>query len=273
MSGEKATAVVDMANAVAAIVKEVPVYQDAVQPVAQEVGKSLKTVGQTVNVLLSPLRAVIWGFDQIEDFLREKVGNKLSAVPPEDIVTPKASVAVPTIQALQYLGTEPDLADMFANLLATAMTKNVAQNAHPSFVEIIKSLNSDEAKIINYLANAQGVWEYPVLGIQLRAEGQTGYQTYMNPVSAIGVDARCEHPGDIDRYLNNLSRLGLLEVEKNTNLVDDKMYAPLRELDFVKSELGKEIVFGDKSLTLVEKKGLFRITSFGICFLEVCSRH
>lgn len=272
MSDEKATAVVDVANAVAAIIKEVPVYQDAVQPVAQEVGKSLKTVGQTVNALLSPLRAVIWGFERIEDFLREKVGNKLSALPPEDIVMPKASVAVPTIQALQYLGSEPDLADMFANLLATAMTKNVANNAHPSFVEIIKSLNSDEAKIIKYLANVQGGWEYPVLGIRMWSESVPGYQTYMNPVSAIGVDAGCEHPGKIDRYLDNLSRLGLVVIDNSTTLIQDEAYAPIRELDFVKSELGREIVIGGKSVTLIEKKGIFRITSFGICFLEACSR-
>jgi hypothetical protein len=50
----KSSNVADIANAVAAVAKEVPIYQDALQPAAQEVGKALGTVAKLVNVALAP---------------------------------------------------------------------------------------------------------------------------------------------------------------------------------------------------------------------------
>ncbi len=50
-------------SAAADLAKAVPVYEDAIQPVAKEAGKALGTIGQVVNVALAPLRGMIWGWD------------------------------------------------------------------------------------------------------------------------------------------------------------------------------------------------------------------
>lgn len=56
-------------EAVKGIVEAVPVYEDLAQPAAQELGRGLLTIAKTVNVLLAPLKVVVWGYEQFEDFL------------------------------------------------------------------------------------------------------------------------------------------------------------------------------------------------------------
>ena len=149
----KAGQVTEIANAVAAVVKEVPVYQDAIQPAAQELGKALGTVAKLVNIALAPVSGLVWGYEQIREFTATKVAEKLKGVPEEEIITPKPNVAGPAIEALRYTGHEESLSEMYANLLATAMTKDKASLAHPAFVEIIRQLTPDEAKILALFNN------------------------------------------------------------------------------------------------------------------------
>ena len=134
-------------EAVTGLVKAVPIYEDMVQPVAKQLGKSLETVGKAINVALAPVGILVWGYDKCQDFIQTKVADRLKDVPPEDIITPKPNIAGPAIEALRYTGHEESLSDMYANLLASAMDKSTADGAHPAFVEIIKQLTPDEAKI------------------------------------------------------------------------------------------------------------------------------
>ena len=129
-----------------------PVYQDAVQPAAKEIGKGLQVVAKAVNAALIPVEGLIWGVEQIRDFVRDRVAKKLEAIPPEDIQQPKAHIAVPAIDALRYTGTEDGLSELYANLLATSMDKATAYRAHPGFVDMIKNMCPDEARIMRFFA-------------------------------------------------------------------------------------------------------------------------
>jgi hypothetical protein len=59
----------DVVDAVTGVAKAVPVYQDVVQPAAQEIGKALQTVAKTVHVVLAPVSALVWGYDQVKEFV------------------------------------------------------------------------------------------------------------------------------------------------------------------------------------------------------------
>lgn len=138
----------DVVDAVTGVAKAVPIYQDVLQPAAQEVGKALQTVAKSVHIELAPVSALVWGYDQIKDFVSSKVAERLKNVPPENIVSPKPNIAGPALESLRYTGHEETLSDLYANLLAAAMDKATAEGAHPAFVEIINQLTPDEAKII-----------------------------------------------------------------------------------------------------------------------------
>jgi len=65
----------------------------------------------------------------------------------EKIVTPDPSIAGSIIEALKLTVEKESLRELYSNLLAKSMNIDTAQNAHPAFVEILKQLTSDEAKI------------------------------------------------------------------------------------------------------------------------------
>lgn len=209
-------------NAVSGLVEKVPVYQDAVQPLAKEVGKALGTVGRTVNAALLPIRGLVWGMEQIEDFVQSKITKKLQGTPPENIQTPDLSIAGPAIESLRFTGHKEDLAEMYANLLATSMDKSTAKNAHPGFVEIIRSLSGDEARILSYLI---GVNDAPVVDLRsVNNKVGEGWDVLQYYVSTIGVDAGCEHEELMGSYLKNLERLGLVDIPKDQYIQGEGVY-------------------------------------------------
>ncbi|MEJ7740447.1 MAG: hypothetical protein WKF97_23765 [Chitinophagaceae bacterium] len=64
-------------DAATGLVKAIPVYQDAIQPSAKQIGKSLETVAKLVNIALAPIKAVVWGYEQIEQFITNRVAENL----------------------------------------------------------------------------------------------------------------------------------------------------------------------------------------------------
>lgn len=260
-SGGNINATID---AVTGLVKAVPVYQDAVQPAAKELGKSLETVARAVNVALLPLKGIVWSFEKIEKLFIPKVEERLKDVPPEDIITPKANVAGPALEALRYTGDEESLSDMYANLIATAMDKRIASGAHPAFVEIIKQLTPDEAKLLAFLL---GPDICPLVTLRAVRDSGGHRDVYVN-VSLFGEKAGLEYHDLTSVYLDNLCRLGLTHIPEGTTYSDDRAYAELEASPLVLSLKGEvEKAFNNKCELY---RGLVRTTALGKQFGKVC---
>lgn len=178
-------------------------YDDALKPIAKEAGKALGTVGKVVNLALSPIRGLVWSWEQIEEYVSEAVERKLKqrGVPKERIKTPDPDVAVPALEAMRY----SKLRENFANLLVTSMDVAVADNAHPAFVEILKQLTPDEAKLIGNLPSHRRYEPIVDLAYTLPERGQF---IIARNVSVLGEDAGCARPELTPRHLDNLCRLG-----------------------------------------------------------------
>jgi len=50
----------DIINATTGLVKAIPIYEDGLQPVTKQLGKSLETVGKAINVALLPVSLKIY---------------------------------------------------------------------------------------------------------------------------------------------------------------------------------------------------------------------
>jgi hypothetical protein len=121
------------------------------------------------NGSLGSCRGFGLGFDRIQEFVTSRVAEKLSGIPPENIVAPKPEVAGPSLEALRYAGHDETLRELFANLLATSMDSSTATNAHPGFVEILKNLSPDEALIMQFFTrNGQR----PMVIVDVRAHSK-----------------------------------------------------------------------------------------------------
>ena len=136
-------------NAVKGLVEAVPIYQDAIQPAAKEIGTALQTVAKSVHILLAPVAGLVWGYDKIKDFVTMRVAEKLKEVPPARLRSPEPSVAGPVLEALRYSGHTPELREMYATLLASAMDRNFDERVRVAFVEIIRQLEVTDAHILH----------------------------------------------------------------------------------------------------------------------------
>ena len=259
----------DVVDAVTGVAKAVPVYQDVVQPAAQEIGKGLQTVAKTVHVILAPVSALVWGYDQIKDFVSTKVAERLKNVPPENLVSPKPNVAGPALEALRYTGHESLLSDLYANLLAASMDSSTAEGAHPAFVEIIKQLTPDEAKLFALFAKDTPMplvsirWEF-----KPNQEGKTGGKDVLVHYSHLGNIADCQHPKMTPTYIDNLCRLGLAEVPTFYEYTYKGAYDDLENDPIIKAHKAS-IEANPEIQPVLEKKGL-RVTELGKQFARIC---
>jgi hypothetical protein len=251
-------------NAIVEIAKAVPVYQDAVQPAAREVGKGLQTVAKAVNMALTPLAILVWGYDQIRMFVEARVTEKLRDVPPERIVSPSPTIAGPVLEALRFAGHEPTLRELYANLLATSLDSSTALQAHPAFVEIIKSLSPDEARV---LAAFVGIEGHAIVDVQLHGLPNGGFEIVFENLSFVGEAADCEHSDLVPAYLNNLCRLGLLEIPPSQYFSDPALYERLERHPVVESLRASAAVQGR---TIECDPGAARLTPFGKQFCRAC---
>lgn len=259
----------DVAEAVKGIVEAVPVYQDVVQPAAREIGIALQTVAKTVHIALAPVSALVWGYDELREFVSTKVAGKLQGVPVERIVSPKPNVAGPALEALRYTGHEETLRDLYANLLAASMDSATAKGAHPAFVDIIRQLTPDEARLIGHLSGPAAFplldvrWEYKV-----QTETEQGGQTVFTNFSLLGEAAACEVPTLTPTYIDNICRLGLAAVPQFFRYTRQGYYKPLEQHPTVRGM--KEALEADERIKVrLERKGLV-VTPLGRQFCAVC---
>jgi Abortive infection alpha len=224
------------------------VYQDVLQPAAQETGKNLLVVAKAVGVAISPLKATVWGYEQASDYLKAQITAKLAHKPASEIRTPDPVVAGPVVMGMAFASEAPHLREMYANLLATAMHVPSASKAHPSFAAAIQQLSPEEAVILKKISELNG----------------SPFIAFKGPLSPEPVDRPtcvklqwrkfCEQCGITDAviadaYRNNLIRMGILI--ENYELMMAGIY--------------------EASKPLAEGKAM-KLTDYGKLFLEICVR-
>ena len=241
--------------------KQVPVkaiYEDVAHPALSVVGKALQGV---TRMALSPISAMVWGFDKIASYLDVAIPEYFARknVPSEKIKSPDPSIAVPTVVALTYNSHKTELRDMFTNLLGASMNSDVVDE-HPAFVEIIKQLSSDECKMLRELFAEQRL---PIIKPRVKIDNDGEYDVvpYFGDVC---YKVNCAYPEKFPEYLDNLQRLGLVDIEKDRAFTNDSIYENLKKhpnYPKIKLSVGQSIV---------ENKSIYSITEFGKKFCSIC---
>jgi len=220
---DKSHQIRDAADAVKGLVEAVPVYQDVLQPAAKEIGKGLATVAKTIHVVLAPVAGLVWGYEKMSDYLSEALSKRLKDVPPERIVTPQLTIAGPALDAMRYAGPDPELRELYANILARAMDAKTAHQAHPAFVEILKQITPDEARILRLVAEHD---TFPLVSVR-SAQSDGSYVWILHHFGLLGEQAGCAVPGLAGTYLDNLSRLGIVVIDEDRRDAAPNAYDPL----------------------------------------------
>lgn len=156
--------------------------------------------------------------------LDQMVTEKLKNIPSDCIVPPTARITVPTIQKAS-ITEEPEIRELYANLLTNSMNAIVKNGVHPGFVEIINQLSPDEAKILRYFSAHQAI---PTVSLRAENEKHEGVDVFKN-FTDIGEKCGCEERYALNKYFDNLIRLGLVgSAESMSSLTDKTRYEPLK---------------------------------------------
>lgn len=176
---------------------------------------------------------------------------------------------VPALQALQYTGHQENLRELYANLLATSLDAETSEQAHPAFVDMIKNMSPDEARIMRLFSVRQ---IFPVIDVHVFPKDHQGYVLAKRSYSWVGKEAGCDFPHLTPNYLDNLARLGLIESPGaygigSPTLAAPNTYEPLEQSEEImqfKSEVeakGGRIEFG---------RSFVRLTDLGHQFCRAC---
>lgn len=236
------------------------VYTDVAQPAARELGLALQTVARTVHVALAPVSALVWGYDQIRQYTLTALSKRLADSPPDCVATPPPSIAGPALEALRFVGHDSELRELYANLLATSMDLRTTLDAHPAFVEILKQLSPDEARIATLFHDHRG---FP--SIRLVTVSETGALPYKR-ITLLSETAQCRYPRLEPTYLDNLQRLGLIRVEDNRPFAMISRYQEIESHATVQHELD----WKDEKWKTEIWRGAVHVTDLGHQFYNAC---
>lgn len=225
------------------------------------IGGALAPVIETV--FSSIQRSQLYRDSWIKDLL-QRIFNKCKKIPNNQLQEPPLNIIGPALEASKYYISVEEMREIFANLLAHACDKEMNEFIHPAFVEIIKQMSSDECKMIKYLYEPSSISKHYMPMIKIRQEVNNKGIDLMPYFSDICYITDCQYPKKFPEYLDNLHRLGLVEVFYYDFLTNEELYRKLRE-----HKAFPHFLFDEEDI-LIEKKGMYGLSEFGEKFCAVC---
>lgn len=242
------------------------IYPDIAKPGAQKVGVALETVLDFSNTILLPLKLVNEKSKIFFQKHMETYSKKMSEIPEGEVVPVTPELGLSIMDELLKV-TNDDLANLFTNLLVNASTREGAGNAHPSFINVIKSLSADEAKIIHYLGVSKADYFRFIRWDKVMNGGSIALTDEFSDLrNAVELNFKDNHIF----YINNLKNLGILNSETSYLENETHIYEGLEneysELKETYENILKESP--EKGVIISISKGRNRITPFGESFIK-----
>jgi hypothetical protein len=257
------------------------IYQDAggpeflagLNPAATRAGKLVERLSlRVVGLVEDPRRALNGVFKRMKP--------RLEAIPEEEFVAPAPQVAKECCEQMVLTDELNDgvLADCFANILGSALSKETAKNAHPSFTTVLKDLSPDEALILRYIAS-QARHQFPVVQVRaaspqdaakIRAGVSASYRTFVEHFTGLAQIARCTNADLEADYIDNLERCGIAQIVWGPTLVTEQSEYERLETH---SELAEVLTAIESQASVpVFPRGILTVTNYGRRFLDaVCA--
>lgn len=240
-------------------------YKDLVSPSAKPVGTVLSYLPRTIRLCFSRWEKWIINGEESLRLTAEALKDKVVNIPEDKQCEPEPYVAIPAIQQISYCYDSEVLRDMYANLLASSMNLDKKWTVHPAFVDIIKQLTPDEAKILKSLPR-DSRYSIPLIDLNIVFDKGKGRNVVARNITMNEVYESCETPDSMCAYLDNLERLKLIKIADHTWLTDDALYEKIEKSDRVENL--KEILPEGQKYGIGKK--LMYVTEYGVSFIRCC---
>ena len=201
---------------------------------------------------------------EVDNLFLKDIATEVSNIQIDQIQEPKLSVLGPALEASKYYIDDEELRSLFAKLIAASMDNSKNEVLQPAFVEIIKQMSPIDAKNLINLYDIKDK-QNPIVSIILESKDSKNYKEVFDHFYI-------ENIGNISHVrvassLLNLKRLGLIEINYGVFLSDKNRYLSYENHPII-NQFKNE--YNDDLHSIKLKKGLIKITNFGMDFCKIC---
>ena len=232
-----------------------------------EVGGGLQAIAQ---LALAPLRHMPDVAARVPGTLRD-LGERVSSIPGGRRRAPAFAFAAQALAASVSNGAT--MRERYLNLLAASMDAARADRVHPGFLEVLRQLTPDEARIVSLF---QHDGPYPLVSVVSRYKHGATISTVLRQFSLLGELAGCEHPRRAPLYVDNLVRLGIAELRRVRLSEDTRMFRAVEEHAEVRAAIAQieanpsGLARATDTIVADLQRSALHVTAFGRQFYEAC---
>lgn len=159
---------------------------DDVRPLVRRGVQTAESVLRLLdNVVRLPLDYVS---NNLERF-RLKYAERFEEIPIDQRCEPPMRIGCAVLKNVAYSAEEPDIQELFANLLASASNSEKIKYVHPGFATVVGELSSLDARLVVWL-------------VEQRALAQ---------INASSIEIKDSTAPEVSQSISNLVRLGVLD--------------------------------------------------------------
>ena len=204
------------------------------------------------------LKDISENFNELPKSRKDSIANKSLRLAECDKKIEISSIPAfaDSIERLHYLEDEPNLAELFEELLISTIDVSQKEHNHPAYVEVLKQINNQEAKNLKLIFQEHNT-QLAIVNINLVVDKNGVYNN-------ISQYLLCPpYKSSITRKeLENWERLKLIDIRMDVRLTDDSKYKYAED----------QITKVNKVLTPPKKfelqKGILSFTEFGKNFAK-----
>lgn len=244
------------------------VYKDVAHPGMKGCGEVLGLIPRAINAALVDAR--IWVEKREYKFAETKklLEQRLANVSPKDIVPPAMHIAVPALQAIGFSMDSNEIREMYANLLAASMQKSIKNDVHPAYVELVKQLSPDEARILRFMARRNSPYPLSTLRLYVNAMSWNEVVPNFNLLYKDVTDLETRAPRRTVAMLDNLVRLGLLHIPEKQYLTSNGVYDRTEHDEYILTLKSQYHLTPDQRFEF--DKHFVELTELGKAFCAIC---
>lgn len=204
------------------------------------------------------LKDISESFNELPKSRKDSIANKSLRLAECDKKIEISSIPAfaDSIERLHYLEDEPNLAELFEELLVSTIDSSQKEVNHPAYVEVLKQINNQEAKNLKLIFQDHNT-QLAIVNINLVVDKNGGYINFYQYLLCPPYTSSITR-----KELENWERLKLIDIRMDVHLTDDSEYKYAED----------EITEVNKTLTEPKKyelqKGILSFTDFGKNFAK-----
>lgn len=193
-----------------------------VSPVVDAVNAHVR---KFIDVKLGPRLRRLLPLDDAAKLAAEDVAARLADVDAALLVEPSPAIAAGVVEALQTRADVPTIRGMLADLLASACRLDRADAAHVAFVEIVRQLEPEDARVFSYIAHHATLIDSGRIPVR-STTGMIAVTRRLEVKNAahLAATAGCPTAARGVFLIGNLERLGLIASQPIGPAYDDRRH-------------------------------------------------